>query len=699
MIHPRIFGIMSKLITLLFMVVTGGLAADWQPAGPSEWVRVGGDQPNLFRATIGGEGYANYQISAGHWAAIDNRFVVSPDSVYCHTALLRTTVYPDGRSRVYIKDDETVRGVTQKLVGIGWINKQTWAHQWIDNSLSFGTPTVDSNRIKWSNVSPGVDYTVTKVHAGVQHGIHFSPAFLDSAVILFDQRADSAEIGLANLFKFEFENIESGDSAVGDVTAREFARFARHKFGLSRQHLFFSGWDDTSQAGEPLIDQIDIRQYWKRVGADLYCLEWVPMSQLKAVHLEHPTATIWHNVADTLTADTTEFKDNWLCEWNNSYNNGAHNELWIGYHTTNSGYGNGFLWWNMPVDTSYRLVTCSLSVIVTYDGVDDDTLILLPCDTTISSGYGVGNAWRYTGVGNSDPSDSEQSWNKWFDWYGVPFTNDTAWAEPGGDWLGDTIARIPVSGSFGTGKYTVELDSSYMAALLSGRKNSGFFLITKDRSSTTDNRKEIWSTEASSSFNRPSVEVYYLTPDQQYLWASSIYDVDSTSSYGSYEMFGASTWESAITGTNPSSYIQNQYDANLYSNGDSMRIIYDLSDCEMATIDSVILYTKAHRSMFGDSTGNLMRAGLIIGSDTAFGQTWSNTTISIIRDKLSRPGGGAWTDSDLDNARFLFETISNWSVGVESNSLYQMYIIVHGNRDSGLAVVSRRRDLLLKRGR
>ena len=113
------------------------------------------------------------------------------------------------------------------------------------------------------------------------------------------------------------------------------------------------------------------------------------MSNLKEVHLEHPTATVWHNVADTLTGDTTEFKDNWLCEWNNSYNYGGDDELWLGYHTTYGGYDNGFLWWDMPVDTSYRLVSCSLAFVVSYDGVFDDTLVILPCDTTINSGYGT----------------------------------------------------------------------------------------------------------------------------------------------------------------------------------------------------------------------------------------------------------------------------------------------------------------------
>ena len=686
------------------MLLTGTSAfgqaeSDWQPVGPSEWVQTNGTLPGLRHRSLGGAGLVNYEDSRTGWRKIDNRLVITPDSVYCHTGPLKITITADGTTRVFLLDGDTVRSVTRSLIGLGWINTATGEHSWIDNRLTFSAPTIDSNRIVWSAVSPGVSYVITKQRAGVRHGIRFSAPFLDSLAALSALRSDTSGLRLANLFRFSFENMPLGDSALGDVATRLLSKIARSRYTLSRQQLYFDGWDDTTLTGERITPDIPVRQYWRRVNGELYCLEWIPVNALNQVHAAYPGQPVWHNLADTLTSDSAEFKDNWLCEWETTTNFGHHNELWLGYHTSYGGYGNGFLWWDMPVDNDYRLVACSLSVVVNYDGAVDDTLLLLPCDTTLSGGYGVGNAWLYTGDGVATPANQEQSWDHWYEWFGVPATNDTSWTTAGGDWLNDTLAVIPISATSGATRHTVALDSNYIAALMSGRRNSGFFLINKNRNSTEDNRKVIWSTEASVEANRPAVELYYTTPTQQYLWANAVYDVDSTGAHGSYELIGTSSWAAAITGPNLNSYVQNQYDANLYHHGDSMRIIYDISDCDMDQIDSVIMYTVAQRAAFGDSLGNLFRAGLIIGTDTAFGSTWSNTTVTTMRDKLTRPGGGTWTESDLDNARFLFETVGNWSVGVESNLLDQMYIIVYGLRDVPIAVVNHRREHLLKGGR
>lgn len=273
------------IITLLLMTSTI-FGQTWNPSDYDGWTD--SINPQKHSQLVGV--MSNYR-DGDTWSEIDDRFIVTPDSAYCHTAIMLTTVYPDGSVRIKAQHETDTFAVTQELVGVGWINKSTWGHAWIDQTMTWSTPTVDSNKITWAGVSPGVNYSVGKRHGSVKFGIQFKPAFIDSAVVLYNQRPDSLDIGLANVIKFTFENISGADSAVGDVTSRKFRNFARWAFGLADQRLHFPGSDSL---------RVRVRQYWKRVGSDLYCIEWVPMRQVKQVYEVYPSATIWHNANQTI---------------------------------------------------------------------------------------------------------------------------------------------------------------------------------------------------------------------------------------------------------------------------------------------------------------------------------------------------------------------------------------------------------------
>lgn len=284
-----------------------------QPIGLKKWQH----NDTTFSKQIGGA-VRNFQKPDKTWDSIVNGFEIEGDSVvFVEKSVLRTRVNKNGVSKVMLTWDDQEYTITQKMLGIGWIKISTRQSQWIDSTMSWSNFSVDSNICKWTGVSPGVDYRVRKSNGTVEHGIFFKPAFLDSAVVLYNQRSDSLDIALANVMIYTLSaNIDNADSAIGDVPWRRLKDFGYYTFNLRNQWLRFPGCDT--------LPKIPVRQYWERRGTKIICIEYVMMRRIKQVHEAYPSATIWHNDEVVVIEGTTNVEDTFMWSGGPGNNYGGH---------------------------------------------------------------------------------------------------------------------------------------------------------------------------------------------------------------------------------------------------------------------------------------------------------------------------------------------------------------------------------------
>ena len=257
------------------------------PIGFSSWSLT----DTTFKTRFGGPPQ-NYPTSGG-WDVIDNTFLISGDTLaYNKTDLVKTGVDLGGKTTARVDWSGTTVEITQEPWGLQWLNIATKARTDVTGAPTWNIPSVDSNIVKWTGVWPGVNYEVHKVNGGVQHRVSFRPAFLDSAVTLYDQRSDSLDIALGFIIKYDLSaSINNHDSAIGTCSWRRLksmgeGRFQRF-FDLTAQRIFYPGSDT--------LVPIPVMQRWVKTGGNIYCVEYVMMSTLKALHEANPGATIWHN--------------------------------------------------------------------------------------------------------------------------------------------------------------------------------------------------------------------------------------------------------------------------------------------------------------------------------------------------------------------------------------------------------------------
>lgn len=286
----RLMKILLPLL-LLFSVVEAGT-----PIGFTKWYNGGRSYSQQFGGTV-----RNYQ-SGQTWAQINNNWKFNGDSVYTDESVLKAKVdTATGASSITLNWGGQDYTVSQKLGGIGWLKISTRGRQWIDSTMDFSNVSVDSNIIKWTGVSPAVDCWVKKQNGQVELGVFFKPAFLDSAVSLYNQRPDSLDIALANVMVYTLSgNIDNADSGMGELTWRQLKSFGEYTFSLTDQRLRYPG-SDTLQA-------IPVKQFWRKRNDFLFCIEYVMMSQVKRVHELYPSNVIWHN-ATTKIEGTTNVED------------------------------------------------------------------------------------------------------------------------------------------------------------------------------------------------------------------------------------------------------------------------------------------------------------------------------------------------------------------------------------------------------
>lgn len=313
--------LMKYFWILLLLLPIEGIAK--QPIGFKKW-RL--DNDTTFAKQIGGA-VRNYQRPDQTWDSIVNIFETEGDSVvYVDKSVLRARVNKNnGTSKVMLTWDGQEYTIEQEMNRISWLKISTRQSLPIDTTMDWGNFSVDSNICKWTGVSPGVDYRVRKNNGTVEHGIFFKPAFLDSAVILYNQRPDSLDIALANVMIYTLSaNIDNADSAMGDLFWRNLKDFGYYNFKLTNQHLWFPGWED--------VPRIPVKQYWEWRGTKIVCVEYVMMSKIKQVHEAYPSATIWHNDTKKIEG-TTNVEDAGLQSGQPDLNLGSTTDPYI-YQTT-----------------------------------------------------------------------------------------------------------------------------------------------------------------------------------------------------------------------------------------------------------------------------------------------------------------------------------------------------------------------------
>lgn len=287
---------MKKIILILVCLPLMVLGQTWQPAGYTTWQNPA--IANEYQTTIGGN-VANYYDDVS-WNKISNTFQNEGDSVaVADSAILKTRVGHNGQSIVTLLWEGVTYEIVQKPIKLIWYKLST--QQWIDifPTGSWGTPNIDSNLVRWTNVFPGVDYAVRKSNGSVGHGVLFKPAFLDSAVALYNERPDSLDIYLGNVIKYTLSaTIDSSGEPVSNNRGRILRRLGRYAFELTEQSVHFPGSDSIF---------VPVYTRWVKQGGIIYCAEYVKMSHIKQIHETYPSATIWHNdETSILSADVED---------------------------------------------------------------------------------------------------------------------------------------------------------------------------------------------------------------------------------------------------------------------------------------------------------------------------------------------------------------------------------------------------------
>lgn len=313
----------------------------WTPTGHNTWHNT--DIPVLQKFTTDPVP-RNYQDSTG-WHEIETDFHENGEGFYVSwNSLLKTTINPNGGEvLVTMTWDGVDYTVVQQLHSLKFFRKSDSAWIDIDDSPDWSNVSFDSNIVTWTGIFPGVDYRVQKDTARVNTGIFFKPGFLDSSVILYNQRSDSADIYLASVTAYTLSaNIDDHDSSLGNVMQRKLKQLGSHVFQLGRQRLRFPGY--------LTVAEVPVWQRHKIVGNTLYVLEFVKMSAIKLIHATLPTATIWHNAA-LEAVQPTEGEDDASIRWGTTDETSkAITLMWVGRSGGGVGLGSITIFRNITIE-------------------------------------------------------------------------------------------------------------------------------------------------------------------------------------------------------------------------------------------------------------------------------------------------------------------------------------------------------------
>lgn len=289
---------------LLFIICSNSFAQDTTVFKPINYKKWQGKSNDRKRAGLFGGSIKNYNVSDSTWARIENNWIVDGDSVIiADKAVLKTRVRYNGESSVDIDYEGSTYTITQKMVGLYFFRSTDTARLAIDKTPNYSRRSVDSNIISWKNVFPQVDYQVIKSDGRLEHRIFFKPLFLDSAVVLYDARSDTDFIYLSNVMEYTLSgNIDESNKEMVNINKRIFKKLGKYVFKLQRQQLFYDGWANDAV--------VKVRQDWIKRKNKWYCVESIKMSDIKRIHNNNPTDTLWHNTSQTF--DASEIVDGYF---------------------------------------------------------------------------------------------------------------------------------------------------------------------------------------------------------------------------------------------------------------------------------------------------------------------------------------------------------------------------------------------------
>ncbi|MFH1699176.1 MAG: hypothetical protein ABIE07_01200 [Candidatus Zixiibacteriota bacterium] len=277
---------------IIFMFVLSSVCLGRTPVGYNQWQLDNGE----YQSQFGGIFY-NYQKPDSTFAPIENNWINEGDTLFTnYRSILKTAVTAKGQSIVTLDYKGNTYTVTQTPKRLVWLKTDNWS--WVDifPSTSWPTPTMNDSVLQWNNIFPRVNYRITKRNGAVPHAVMFKPAFLDSAVTLYNQRSDSQTIALGNVMEYSLTGVDDADIAIGNVPKRILKKLKDFAFEISAQKLFH----DTVEADIPVL------QRWVKLQGKIYCIEYVMMSDVKRFHEDYPTEVIWHNKETTVKPTTND---------------------------------------------------------------------------------------------------------------------------------------------------------------------------------------------------------------------------------------------------------------------------------------------------------------------------------------------------------------------------------------------------------
>lgn len=301
---------------------TSHVTVDYTISVPIDYQKWQHDE-NVYSMQIGGA-FLNYKDTDG-WHEVNNTIVNNAGVYECLTANLKISTTEQGVSSVTFTWLNGVDyTVTQEMIGLRWyrLTDSAWVN--IDNSPNWNNLTTPDNySLKWTGVFPAVDLELIKGTGSVAHKISLRPPFLDSMVILYNQRSDSSDIYLANIMRYTLSaNIDGYDVPIGNVRGRILKQFGDIVFSLAEQRLQFPGSDT--------LPEVPVWQRYEKVSGNIYMAEFVKASHLKTIHLAYPTSTIWHNTEIYIAGSAANVDATGLSKQQPEEDFGAHTDLKVG---------------------------------------------------------------------------------------------------------------------------------------------------------------------------------------------------------------------------------------------------------------------------------------------------------------------------------------------------------------------------------
>jgi len=335
--------------TIIWLLVLTGAAFGQTPIGETSWLLENGQTKCIFGGPL-----HNYKIDDSMWSAIDNNWYIVDDTIARVTAAnLVTDVNRSGQ--IYT----TYRDITfaQRLLSLKLYRSTDSA--WFDlEETNWSNPSVDSNVVRWSNVFPAVDITVSKYGGVVQHGIWFKGAFLDSAAVIYANRPDSAHLYVGNLIAIEATNCD--EPVLGTILKQRVKTWLdNHDIELTSQYLMHRA--DT-------MEYVPIHQRYVIQNDKLYLLELVKLSRLVDAHTLYPDDTLWHYADFQLGVGTQDCDAAELNKINTTTN--YENDLYIQATDDDSDEGRAtgiFAWWEIK-DSIYGNTVSACTVSLDYAG-------------------------------------------------------------------------------------------------------------------------------------------------------------------------------------------------------------------------------------------------------------------------------------------------------------------------------------------